>query len=129
MALNAGERIEYGFVKDADGRMVVAMTPRTTVKYAAISMSTAADNTVVAAVAGKRIGVLNYVLVVAGATTLTWKSAANVKSGAMSLGANGQLTIGGEGAAPVMETNTGEALVLTPGSAVQVSGHVAYIEV
>src|SRR4051794_38837331 len=129
MALNTGERLEGGTVKDADGRPVVAISARSQTKYAAVSMNTASDNTVVAAVAGKKIAVLNYMLVAAGATTLTWKSAGNVKSGVMSLAANGQLAIGGEGAAPVMETNTAEALVLTPGSAVQVSGHVAYVEV
>jgi hypothetical protein len=45
------------------------------VKYAPINGNTIAEHSIVAAVAGKRIVVLNYVLVAAGAVTVTWKSA------------------------------------------------------
>jgi len=70
MTLNTGERVEGGTVKDADGRTVVSLTARSPIKLALISMATAADNVVVAAVAGKRLSVLNYIAVAAGATTV-----------------------------------------------------------
>jgi len=58
-------------------------------KYAAISASSSGSNTVVAAVTGKRIRVLSYVMVAAGDVTATWQSASNNLSGGMALAANG----------------------------------------
>lgn len=129
MALNSGERNYQGSVVDADGRMVVAVTARSQVKYASISVNTAADNTIVAAVPGKKIALLGYVLVASGAVTVQWKSGSTARSGAMALAANGGLAVNGDSELPLIETTAGEALVLTPGGAVQVSGHLAYAEV
>lgn len=99
--------------------------------YAAISVSSSGDNTIVAAVTGRRIRVQNYTIIAAGSVSVTWKSGSNAISGAMPLAANG-------GAAPaaggpnangpdgVLETNGGEALILNLSGAVGVYGHLRY---
>lgn len=101
------------------------------VKYAVVSTATLGDNTVVAAVAGKRIAVESYALVVSGAVSVKWKSgAATDLSGAMALAANGGLAPAGAGPdSSLLATAAGGALVLNLSAAVQVSGHVAYREV
>lgn len=103
-----------------------ALTP----KFAAISAASSGNNTIVAAVTGKKIRVLSYSLVVTSAVTAQWKSAtggANL-SGAMPFGANGGISAPHS---PVghFETASGELLNLVLGSAVAVAGHVTYVEV
>jgi len=92
---------------------------------AAISAASSGANTVVAAQTGKQIRVLAYTVVAAAAVDATWKSASTAISGVMSLAANGGI------AQPFtevgcMQTVAGEALVLTLGGAVQVSGYLVY---
>jgi hypothetical protein len=101
-------------------------------KYAAISASSSGSNTVVAAVTGKRIRVLSYVMVAAGDVTATWKSASNNISGGMALAANGGAAPSAGQATPggligQFETNQGEALNLNLSAAVSVAGHLTYI--
>lgn len=98
-------------------------------KFASIDVATAGDNTLVAAVTGKQLRVLSYALVAGGAVAVRWKSgAATNLSGAMSFAANG-------GVAPawspvgLLQTVAGDALVLNLSAAVQVSGHLVYVEV
>lgn len=95
--------------------------------YAAINASSSGANTIVSAVAGKQILVLQYVVVVDGAVTITWESSGGtVHGGPMSFAANG-------GAAPPFnpvghfQTIAGEGLVLFLSGAVQVGGHVQYV--
>lgn len=101
-----------------------ALTP----KFASIDVATSGDNTIVAAVASKKIRVLAYTLVCAAATTVIWKSAtAGAITGDMSFAANGGI------AAPFspighFETTAGEALVLNLSAANAVSGHLVYVE-
>lgn len=97
-------------------------------KYAVIDTATLGDNTIVAAVTGKRLIVLTYTIVTGGAVALRWKSAANSLSGAMSFAANGGVAPAGTVEAPLLQTNPGEALVLNLGAAIQTSGHITYIE-
>jgi len=99
-------------------------------KYAAIDCASSGDNTIVAAVAAKKIVVTNYLMIAAAAVDATWYSASGgtALSGAMSLPANGGAAPGPVGH-PCMETVAGEALVLNLGGAVQVSGHLTYVEV
>lgn len=103
-------------------------------KFAKIDVSSSGSNTIVSAVTGKKIRVLAYTIIAAGAVTAKWQSASTDLSGAMSLAANG-------GAAPsisilapgnmigLFETAPGEALNLNLGGAVNVAGHMTYIEV
>lgn len=96
-------------------------------KFALISASALGDNTIVAAVAGKKIKVTQYVMVATAAVAPRWKSgASNNLSGAMSLAANGIIST--PGGKVLMETVAGEALVLNLSSAVAVNGHLVYIE-
>lgn len=100
-------------------------------KYAVIDL--AASGTVVAAVTGKRIRVVSYVLSAAGAVAITWKSGTTALSGAMTLAtgiplcaAPPEALFGGLGGQ--LQTEPGEALNLTLSGAVQVSGHLIYDE-
>lgn len=119
---------------DDDGRLIVvavsgvaALTGVSAVKRAVINESTAASNEIVAAVAGKRIIVLNYVLMAGGTVDVTWQSAATALSGAMPLVANaGIATTDAENG--LLETAVGEALNLLSSAAIQVSGHLTYVE-
>lgn len=98
-------------------------------KYASIDCAAAGDNEIVAAVVGKKVRVVAYTAVCANTVSAQWKSgAATAKSGAMPFAANG-------GASPPwnpyghFETAAGEALNLNLSGAVQVSGHLTYLEV
>ena len=101
-------------------------------KRAIIAYVTNGDKTVVTAVPGKRIRLINALITVAAQLPLTWKSGANALSGAMPLGISataggGFIVPDGPGGAGYIETNTGEALVLNVGTtAIQVGGHIAY---
>jgi hypothetical protein len=99
------------------------------IKTAVISATSDGDNTVVAAVSGKKIRVVGYVLNVNAAGTVQWKSGASTAlSGAM------ELVDGGGVSAPMVtgpgrfwfQTASGEALVLATAAGVDGLGHVAY---
>lgn len=102
-------------------------------KFVVINASLAGDNTIVAAILGRKIRVVNYTLISAGAVTVTWKSgAATSISGPMPLAANGGMAPSSSVLTPsgligVFETNVNEALVLNLGGAVAVGGHLTYI--
>jgi len=87
---------------------------------AVISTATSGDQTIVAAVSGKRIVVLNYLMTVS-TNTVTWKSGSTAISGAMDESHSVR-----DPDAGLIETALGEALVLNLGSAVQVSGFLTY---
>jgi hypothetical protein len=98
------------------------------VKFASISAASSGDNTLVAAVAGKKIRVLNYVLVVASTVVARFESGAGgtALSGQMTLTAGVASSYAPTG---LFETAASELLNLELGGAVQVSGHMSYIEV
>lgn len=101
-------------------------------KYAVVNASASGSNTVVAAVANKRIRVLSYVIIASGAVTVTWQSASTAISGPMALAANGGAAPSAGQSVPAgligqFETNQGEALVVNLGSAISVGGHITYI--
>ena len=117
----SGSVLETNLMVATDG----AVTP----KFAAIDASTNGDNTIVAAVSGKKIRVLVYSLVCTLATTVRWKSGgATNKSGPMAFAANGGISVP---YCPVghLETATTADLVLNLSAGNQVSGHLVYIEV
>lgn len=94
--------------------------------HAIVDFAAGGDSTIVAAQPGYKIRVVGYTITAAVAGTLRWKSAANNKSGAMPVGANGGISATSGGAAH-FETNAGEALVLNASAAGQVGGHVTYL--
>lgn len=96
----------------------------------AVAASNSGDNTLVAAVAGKKIRVLACVLIAASAVTIRFESGAGgtAMTGQMPVGANGGFTL------PYnphgwFDTIAGELLNLELGGAVAVAGVVVYVEV
>jgi hypothetical protein len=98
--------------------------------HAAISGATSGDNTLVAAVAGKKIKVIGLFLVTAGAVTVRFESGAGgtALTGVMSMAANGVLTIPMtmDINCPWFQTADGALLNMELGGAVQVSGAIVY---
>ena len=85
---------------------------------------------IVAAVTGKKIVVLSYVLTIGGTTdgTVTWQSADTALSGAMSLQSDGAAIIAVDHSPRgCLETVAAEALNITT-SGIAVAGHGTYVE-
>jgi hypothetical protein len=101
-----------------------------TPKWAVIHCNTSGDNTVVAAVTSKKIRVVKYSLVVAGAMTVRWESGASgtALTGQMSFAANGGIS---EPFTPtgLFETAAGALLNLELSAATYADGVLQYIEV
>ena len=107
---------------------LTAVTP----KFAIINAASSGDNTVVAAVTGKKIRVLQYTFVCAAATDTTWKSGtgtgAVALSGTMSIAANSGL-VSPFSPVGLFETAAGSALNLYLSAANQTSGTLVYLEI
>lgn len=99
-------------------------------KYAVIDHATLGDNTIVAAVTGKKIRVLAVFLVAAAAVTIRFESGAGgtALTGQMVLAANGGFTLpfNPEG---WFETAAAALLNLELSAAASVDGALAYVEV
>lgn len=95
-------------------------------QFATVNTAASGDTAIVAANASNKVKVVSYVLVATGAVGVKWRSAANDRSGAMALGANGVVSAIGSDDAHLLETAVGEALNLNLSAAVQVSGHISY---
>jgi len=108
-----------------------------TIKYAKIDCASAAaaGNTLVAAVAGKKIRVLAMFLTLSEETTIKFYSGAantgTALTGAMSIGVTGGFSLPKSDGSNVgyLETVAGEALTLLLGAAKQASGAMTYCEV
>ena len=100
------------------------------IKHAVINTAGADSDEVVAAVSGKRIRVLAYVLSASAAATLTWKSATTAISGGLEF-VGAALVPFSAGFCPVghFQTAAGEALNLESDAAGDFDGHLVYIEV
>lgn len=100
-------------------------------QYADIEAATAGDNTLVAAVAGKKIRVLAAVLVASGgANTARFETdaAGTALTGQMDIAADGQLVLPLNGFG-WFETVAGELLNLELGAATAVAGCLVYEEI
>ncbi len=95
-------------------------------KRAVINAATAAAQTIVAAVPGRRIVVLGFWLRAANGQTLTWRSGTTPLTGAMAMATSELSLAASDDDHGVLETAPGEALVLLMGAATQVSGSVTY---
>jgi hypothetical protein len=101
--------------------------------FVAVNASSSGNNTIVSAITGRKIRVVNYTLISAAAVTVTWKSGSSTNiSGPMALAANGGMAPSSSALTPagmigVFETSSGESLVLNLGSAIAVGGHLTYI--
>lgn len=93
---------------------------------AVVSTSSSGVTEIVAAVPGAKIVVINYGIVVAGATAITWRSASTSISGALSFAGNGGISCS-DADHGWFETAVGEALNINNSAAVAVGGHVSYL--
>lgn len=110
------------------GRLVASLTA-VSPQYATINVSTAGDNTIVAAVSNKKITVLQYSLVVgANGDGVTWKQGSTAVSGQMRFSANGGISTA---YSPVglFQTASGSTLYLNSSLGSQISGHLVYVSV
>lgn len=103
-------------------------------KYASISTSASGDTTIVSAVTAynKKIRVIAYTIIASGDVSVKFKSGSNDISGAMAIATNGGISAAAGvmtafGPLGLLETNSGEALVINLSSATQVSGHLTYV--
>lgn len=99
------------------------------IKYAAIDVATSGDNTLKAAVSGRRIRVLSVFMIAAGAVNVRFESDAGgtALTGQMNLAANGGFVLNFNPAG-WFETNAGELLNLELSGAVSVDGALTYQE-
>lgn len=99
-------------------------------KFAAIDVAGSGDNTIVAAVTGKKIRVLALFLVASAAVTVRFESGAGgtALTGQMQLGANGVLVLP-ENANGWFQTAAAALLNLELSGAVSVDGGLVYLEV
>lgn len=102
----------------------------TEAKYAAIDAAASGDNTIVAAVADKKIRVLSLFLVASGAITARFESGAggSALTGQMQLGANGGVVLP-HNPDGWFETAAGALLNLELSGATSVDGALTYTEV
>ena len=101
------------------------------VQFAVVAAATGGDNTLVAAVAGKKIRVRSLVLVASGgANNVRLESGAGgtALTGVMNLAANGQLVLQ-ESYAGWCETAAGALLNLELSAATSVAGVIGYVTV
>jgi hypothetical protein len=104
------------------------------IKTAVISASASGNTEVVAAVAGKRIRVLQYRLVCGGDVTVKFRSASTDITGGMPFATNGGISAGAPVQTPAgllfeFQTAPGEALNINLSAAIAVGGHLTYQEV
>ena len=89
-----------------------------------INFSGSGDQTVLPAIAGRKIQVLFIVFILGGASNITLKSGSNTLSGQMNFAANQGMII--DGTDVDIETNIGEAFIINSSSVVQVGGWVKW---
>jgi hypothetical protein len=98
-------------------------------QYAVIDDALSPDNTIIAAVAGKKIRVLGFFLVAAGAVNARFESdtGGTALTGVMTLAAAGDGVSSGFSPAGWFETVAGELLNLELSGAVSVDGALTYV--
>jgi len=99
----------------------------TGIKRANISVGTSGDNTLVAAVTGKKIVVVNMLFQPVDDVTITFKSGSTNISGAILFLANSGVS-STDNVFGLLETVAGQALVMNLSGAVNVRGYLTYIE-
>jgi hypothetical protein len=97
--------------------------------YAVIDDASIGNNTIVAAVAGKKIRVMGFFFVAAGAVDARWESDADgtALSGVMTLAAGDPFVASGFNPLGWFETVAGELLNLELSAAVSVDGALTYV--
>ena len=113
-----------------DTASIMDGTTSLTPKYAAVNATTNGDNTLLSAVAGKKLRVLSYTLVADAAVGCAFEDGAGGTelAGQMAFAANGGVSVP---FSPVghFETTANTLLNLETDAAANVRGHIAYVEV
>lgn len=101
------------------------------VKYAAVAAESDGDNTVVAAVSGKKLRVLGYALTVdvTGKITVQDNTSTPVVLATLHVVAGTPATYSGGGDCPAFETAEGKGLEISNPAGTNTYGHIAYQEV
>lgn len=97
------------------------------VKFAKIVATTVGNTSLVSAVAGRTIRVINYAVISDTAQAIKFTDTSGDLTGAMTVSVSGGLTVHSE--AGVFETTKGEPLNINLAAISVVGGHIAYIEV
>jgi len=97
-------------------------------QFASISVSSAGDSQLVAAVANKRIRVINYALMANGTVNVKFRGGADDKTGLLYLVANAGVAPG-EARYGHFQTGLGQALNINLSAAIAVGGHLTYVAV
>ncbi len=128
-SLPSGTNTIGGVIAQASTGVIYNGTAALTPKFVAISAEAAGDNTLVAAVPGKRLRVLKYTLLSSGFVGVKFRSGATADlTGSMPLAANSGVG-GAYCPAGLFETATGDPLVVNLSAGVGIAGHLTYIEV
>lgn len=122
------EVIRKSAYPDPTGGYLLSMDLRRgqTVLFAPINRTSTGE--IVAAVAGKKIKVLYYLMVAAEAVAVKWQSNDTDLTGPMSFSAGGGVAtaVGSPSMCWVLETAVNQPLKLNLSASVQVSGNIAY---
>jgi hypothetical protein len=100
-------------------------------KFVQINATQDNDNTIVAGVAGKKLRVISYALVVSAAGTITIQDTQTTPAvfAQFPLAANGGVSYAGGLQAPAFETAAGKGIEINNPVGVDTLGHLTYIEV
>lgn len=100
------------------------------IKYAVIDHATSGDNTLVAAVTGRKIRVRSLFIIASGDVTGRFESGASgtALSGQMAFGANGGMVLA-DNPTGWFETASGSLLNLELSGATSVDGGLSYVEI
>lgn len=129
MPVSIYEVFSGGDLRDQDGRLVYsgATFEGKPAQFVPINVSASGQSPLIAAAGvGLKIKVVSYVVVAAGAVTVKFQSGNTDLTGPMSFAANGGCSVLGKPSAHLFETAVNAALNINLGSAVNVSGHLAY---
>lgn len=99
------------------------------VKWIKINATASGDNTIISAVASKKLRVIGIAFVCSSSVDIIFKSGANTLIDAMQFAKNGGIADNGQPVGYWLETNSGEAFIMNLNSAVNVRGRCYYVEV
>ncbi len=108
--------------------MEVPNTGAYEVKSVGFSATSDGDNTLIAAVVGKRLRVLSFVLTATAAGDIVLKDSSATLA-TFSLGINGGVSYAGGITSPAFETGAGLALTVTNPTSVDTKGFLVYQEI
>lgn len=100
-----------------------------TIQFAAVAATVDGLNTVIAGVAGQRIRVLGYVLVIDVAGTIAVEDTGGPVLAQFPLAANGGASYAGGVEAPAFQTAVGQGLAIRNPAGVDTLGHITYVVV